>query len=191
VIASVKGKLQAVGDHYVVVDVGGVGFRVRTTQTLVDHATPGKTIELHTHMVVRENEISLYGFESTEEVDLFGVLLGVTGIGPRTALNILSAFSPETLRGVIGQGDVAALARVPGIGRKTAQRLALDLKDRLGAGGPGAAMPSLSAADADALNALTALGYSLSEAQEALSAVPPDVQGLDERILAALRALGS
>lgn len=190
-IASVKGKLQAVGDHYVVVDVGGVGFRVRTTQTLVDHATPGKTIELHTHMVVRENEISLYGFESTEEVDLFGVLLGVTGIGPRTALNILSAFSPETLRGVIGQGDVAALARVPGIGRKTAQRLALDLKDRLGAGGPGAAMPSLSAADADALNALTALGYSLSEAQEALSAVPPDVQGLDERILAALRALGS
>lgn len=179
------------GDGYVVVDVGGVGFRVRTTQNLTEHATPGKTIELQTHMVVRENEISLYGFQSTEEVDLFGVLINVSGIGPRTALSILSAFSPETLRGVISQGDVLALTRIPGIGRKTAQRLVLDLKDRLGTGGPGVAIPSLNAADADALNALTALGYSLSEAQEALAAVPADVQELDERILAALRALGS
>ncbi|NLG49671.1 MAG: Holliday junction branch migration protein RuvA [Chloroflexi bacterium] len=190
-IASLCGKLTAVGDDYVVVDVGGVGFRVRTTQSLIEHATPGKTVELQTHMIVRENEISLYGFQSTEEVDLFGVLIGVSGIGPRTALSILSAFSPETLRGVISQGDVQALTRIPGIGRKTAQRLALDLKDRLGVGGAGVALSSVNASDADALNALTALGYSLSEAQEALSLVPADVQGLDERILAALRALGS
>ncbi len=190
-IASLRGKLQAVGDHYVIVDVGGVGFRVRTTQNVIDHATPGKVIELHTHMVVRENEISLYGFQSVEELDLFGVLLNISGIGPRTALSILSAFSPETLRGVISQGDVMALTRIPGIGRKTAQRLALDLKDRLGTAGAGLVMPSMNAGDADAINALTALGYSLAEAQEALQAVPDDVQGLDERILAALRALGS
>lgn len=190
-IASLRGTLRAIRETWVLVEVGGVGYQVYVPGALLSEFTHiGQPVELYTYTHVRENELALYGFRTLEELDLFTMLLKVSGIGPRTALSILSAFSPETLRGIIAQGDALALTRVPGIGRKTAQRLVMDLKDKIGAP-TGAWVPSGLAVDADALNALTALGYSLAEAQTALAAVPKDIEALDERILAALRYLGS
>jgi len=189
VIASLRGQIQAVRSDALVVDVGGVGYLVYVPRSILDQPGHiGQTIELHTHLYVRETELTLYGFRAPEELELFSVLLGVSGIGPRTALAALSVFSPETLRGVVAQGDAAALTRIPGVGRKTAQRLVLDLRDRLGEAAAWA--PSASPADADVINALTALGYSVVEAQTAVGNLPPDVSELDERILAALRYLG-
>lgn len=191
-IASVSGRVKAVRKQTLVVDVGGVGFEIAVVNALLEgQAVVGQPIDLYTHMHVREAEISLYGFVTLAELDLFTTLLRVSGVGPRTALAVLSTFSPETLRSAIAQGNVAALTRIPGIGAKTAQRLVLDLKDKIGLTAAAMASTPLHEGDADVLNALTALGYSLAEAQSALRAIPADVESLDQRILAALRSLGS
>ena len=150
----------------------------------------GRMIDLLTHLHVGENEIALYGFSSLEELELFELLLGVTGIGPRTALAIVSTFAPETLRAVLAQGDPLALTRIPGVGRKMAQRLFVELKEKVGLTGR-AATNAPSPADVEVISALTALGYSLAEAQSAVAALPPEAKSLDERILAALRFFGS
>jgi len=190
VIASLRGQLQAVRKDCLVIDVGGVGYQVFVPRSLLDQPGHiGQTIELHTHLAVRDTELALYGFCTLEELELFNVLLGVSGIGPRTALSALSVFSPETLRGIVAQGDAGALTRIPGVGRKTAQRLVLDLRDRLGEAA--AWIPAGTRTDADVINALTALGYSVAEAQAAVNNLPADTSELDERILAALRYLGS
>jgi len=192
VIASLRGQLKAIRDDSVIIDVGGVGYQVHVTgPTLDELADVGQVVELHTHLHVRENGITIYGFRSLGELDLFAMLIGVSGIGPRTALATLSAFSPETLRDLLAQGDALALTRIPGIGPKTAQRLVLDLRDKVGAVGQALVPPGLSADDADLINALTSLGYSVLEAQGALRAVPADLTELDQRILTALRFLGS
>lgn len=189
-IASLRGQLQAVRSDALVIDVGGIGYLVYVPRSILDQPGHiGQIIELHTHLVVRETEIALYGFRAPEELELFSVLIGVSGIGPRTALAALSVFSPETLRGIVTQGDAAALTRIPGVGRKTAQRLVLDLRDRLGEAA--AWPPTATPADADVINALTALGYSVAEAQTAVGNLPAEAAELDERILAALRYLGS
>jgi Holliday junction DNA helicase RuvA len=191
-IASLRGQLKAVGEGRVIVEVGGVGYLVHVTGRTLDHlAAVGQAVELYTQMVVRENDISLFGFGSQEESDLFATLMTASGVGPRTAQSALATLAPETLRGAIARGDADALMRIPGVGRKTAQRLVLDLKDKVGLAGEALLAPSLTAGDADVINALTALGYSVVEAQSALGSVPADVQETDQRILAALRFLGS
>ncbi|MHB1295423.1 MAG: Holliday junction branch migration protein RuvA [Anaerolineae bacterium] len=190
-IASLRGQVRAVRGDSVVLEVGGVGYAVYVPVSLLDRLTVGTLVELHTYMVVRETAISLYGFETLEEREVFVTLLGVTGIGPRTALSTLSALSPDLLRNAIAQGDAAALARVPGLGRKMAQRLVLDLREKIGAASGSALSSPLSTADTDVLNALTSLGYSVVEAQDAVRALPEDAKELDERILTALRFLGN
>jgi Holliday junction DNA helicase RuvA len=192
VISSLQGQVQFIRNGLVVVDVGGVGYAVRVSSSALEKVPRvGQRIELYTHLMVRENDISLYGFVSLAELESFELLLGVTGVGPRVALSILSTLSPESLRQIIAQGDVAALTHVPGIGRKTAERLMLYLRDKLAPAGGAALVTTFSANDLDAINALTALGYSVAEAQSALAAIPAEVDGLDARILAALRSLGS
>ncbi|MBN1401214.1 MAG: Holliday junction branch migration protein RuvA [Anaerolineae bacterium] len=190
-IASLRGQVQALRENELVLRVGDVGYAVHVPRSLLDGRTRvGQVMELWTYTYVRENEIALYGFEVLDERDLFVTLLGVTGIGARTALAILSTFAPETLRTAIAQGNIDALTRIPGIGRKTAQRLLLDLKDKIGI--TAEVWPAASREiDLDVINALTALGYSVSEAQAALGVVPKEIESLDERILAALRAMGS
>jgi len=192
VIASLRGQLKAVRDDSVIIDVGGVGYRVYVTgPTLSELSDIGQVVELHTHLHVRENDIAVYGFRSLAELDLFVMLIGVSGIGPRTALATLSAFSPETLRDALVQGDALALTRIPGIGPKTAQRLVFDLRDKVTAAAGALVAPGLSPEDVDVIDALTSLGYSVLEAQTALRAIPKDLHELDERILAALQSLGS
>ena len=190
-IASLCGKVKALKDDSLIIDVGGVGFQVYVASTVLSKVIPiGQAIELYTHMNVRENEIALYGFRSAEEKEFFEMLLGVSGIGPRTALAALSALSPDTLRNAIVRGDASSLSRIPGVGKKTAQRLILDLKDRIDVPAESLATLAIHEGDAEVINALTALGYSLSESQSALASIPQDVHELDERILVALRFLG-
>ncbi len=174
------------------IDVGGVGYLVHVTRRTVEKLPPiGQTVALYTRMIVRENDVGLYGFGSREEGDLFATLMTSSGVGPRTAMAALAAFAPETLRGAIARGDADALTRIPGVGRKTAQRLVLELKDKMGGDIAALPTPNLTEGDADVINALTALGYSVVEAQAALGAIPADTQELDQRILAALRFFGS
>ena len=191
-IASLRGQVTAVGEDAIVVEVGGVGYSVHVPTSVRNEVMHiGQPIVLHTHLIVRENLLALYGFFTAEEEELFSTLLGVSGIGPRTAMAVLTTFSPETLRGAIAQGDASALTRIPGIGRKTAERLMLDLRDRIDVTSsvlPGAPIDQ---AEVDVINALTALGYSLAEARGAVDSIPEDTQSLDQRILAALRYLGT
>jgi Holliday junction DNA helicase RuvA len=187
-ITSLKGVLAAKGKDFVVVRVGGVGFQVFVPQSLLQQAPGmGQELTLHTHLHVRESELTLYGCASEEELSLFGTLLGVSGIGPKVGLSILSALPPEQLRAAIAQEDLAALSRVPGIGPKTAKKLVFDLKDKIGTQVPaGEPVPALTEADADLMAALTGLGYSVAEAQEAIRALPREELPLEERVRLAL-----
>ncbi|TFH40406.1 MAG: Holliday junction branch migration protein RuvA [Lysobacterales bacterium] len=191
-IASLRGVIQAINEQSLILEVNGVGYLVNVPATLAQPCYAlGDTLLLYTHLHLRENDIALYGFRTRSELELFLTLLTVPGIGPRTALAVIAMFSPETLRQAISQGDITALTQVPGIGRKTAQRLLVDLNDKIVVGHNQEFGLQLSPMDSDAVNALTALGYSIVEAQQALRQVPIEVSQLDERIIAALRYLGS
>ena len=187
-IASVRGIVAAVTDDALIVHVGGVGFRVLVPKALLERVTrPGQEITLHTHLHVRENELTLYGTETEEELALFRLLQTVSGIGPKVALSILSSLPPEQFRAAIAQEDVTALARVPGIGPKTAKKLVFDLKDKVGAEvPPGGLAPAMAQADADLISALTGLGYNVAEIQEALRHLPAEPLPLEERVRLAL-----
>jgi Holliday junction DNA helicase RuvA len=187
-IASLTGTLTAIGKDSVVVQVGGVGFRVFVPRRLLDAVGgPGQEVTLFTHLHVRENELTLYGCTSEEEITLFRLLQTVPGIGPRAAISVLSSLPPDRLQAAIAQEDEATLARVPGIGPKTAKKLVFDLKDKVAAElRVGEPRPALTEADADLIAALTGLGYSVAEVQEAISALPREPLPLEERVRLAL-----
>jgi Holliday junction DNA helicase RuvA len=188
VIASLRGLVVTTGKDWIVLLVGGVGFRVFVPQTVLDDSVePGQEATLYTHLHVRENELTLYGCSSEEELALFRLLLGVSGIGPKVALSILSSLAPDRLQAAIAQEDEVTLARVPGIGPKTAKKLVFDLKDKVQAELPRAeALALLTEADADLITALTSLGYSVVEAQEAVRSLPKESLPLEERVRLAL-----
>ena len=193
-IASVRGVLLVKGADHVVVEVGGLGVKVHVPASLVERlGTVGDEVTLSTHLLVREDDLSLYGFATGEELKLFEMLLRVSGIGPRTAMGMMSALAPESLKQAIAAGDVVALSRIPGLGKKTAERLVLDLRDKVGAVAVQAAMPfsGLTVAEAEVMAALTSLGYSAAEAQQAVRALPAEQMTLEEKILSALRSLST
>jgi len=185
-IASLAGRVSAVGKTYLVVEVGGVGFKVYVPTGLLGRDQLGQTVELYTYLHVRENNLSLYGFGSEDELTLFELLLGVERVGPRVALALLSALSPDALRTAIAQGDADVLARVPGIGPKTARKISFDLKDKVKAEMGAVAVSALTDADAKVIEALTTLGYSVVEAQAALQSLPAEEMPLEEKIRLAL-----
>lgn len=193
-IATLRGELRARGDNFVVVEVGGIGFRLLVPGSTLDELGDlGETVRLYTHLLTREDAITLYGFVTPEELELFELLLGVTGVGPRLALSVLSATSAEALRLAIAQEDVDLLVRVPGIGRKTASRMILDLKgkidiSRLGLPGVGIVSPE----QAELIDVLTSLGYSTAEARAAVASLPLEAKAepLEERIRLVLRYFG-
>ncbi|NIV38844.1 MAG: Holliday junction branch migration protein RuvA [Anaerolineae bacterium] len=187
-LASLSGVVAATGKGFVVIQVGGVGFQVAVPQTVLDGlASSGPELTVHTHLHVRENELALYGFGSEEELALFRLLLGVSGIGPKVGLSVLSFLPVDRLQAAIAQEDVAMLARVPGIGPKTAKKLVFDLKDKIAVDMmPGDSLPVITEADADLIAALTTLGYSVSEAQEAIRSLPREDLPLEERVRLAL-----
>jgi len=187
VIASLKGKLQAIGGDWAIVDVSGIGFQVyMPTSTLSTLGARGEEVELHTHLHLREDNATLYGFAAPEELGLFQTLISVSRLGPKLALAMLSAMSAEKLAMTIATGNADLLSEVPGVGKKTASRLILELKEKIGAGWAGPP-PEFAEENADVLAALTALGYSVREAAPAIAAIPPDPElTLEEKIKLAL-----
>ena len=189
-IATVHGKLQSRVDDSLVVNVGGIGLRVRVTSTTAANlGAVGGDVMLFTHLRVREDELSLYGFATQDELNLFETLLTVSGIGPKVGLGILNAASTETLRMAIAQGNVDVLTTLPGIGKKTAQRLVLELKGKVDVSGL-SQVSELSPLDEDVMNALINLGYSAAEAARAARAVPSSAKTLEDRLRWALQYLG-
>ena len=188
-IAGLHGTLQTVGSDWAIINVGGIGFQVyMPTSTLSTLGTIGKEVELHTHLHLREDNATLYGFATAEELGLFQTLIGVSGLGPKLALAMLSAMSVEKLTMAIATGSADLLAEVPGIGKKMADRLILELKGKLAAGWLGAPVAELAEENTDVLAALTSLGYSVSEATRAVASLPPSSDlSLEEKIKLALQ----
>jgi Holliday junction DNA helicase RuvA len=185
-IAAIRGVVIAHGADHVVVETNGVGYKV-----FVPRHPSRDEVLLHTHQVVREDAQALYGFETREELALFDLLIGVSGVGPKAALSILSVARPAEVASAIASSDAAALARAPGVGKKTAERLIVDLRGKIGrvAGEPTGGAPL--ATDDDAHAALVALGYTASEASAALQEVLPRGRAsTEERVAAALRTAG-
>ncbi len=189
-IASLSGTIQKIEASSLVVAVGGVGVRVFVPRTVLENVGGvGRAIGLYTHLQVREGDLSLFGFENEDDLELFTVLLGVQGVGPKVALAILGSLSPELLKSAIMREETAVLQRVPGIGKKTAERIMFQLRDKLDLGGAATAMPLVSDVDADVIDILTSLGFSIIEAQSALQHVPREVQAIDARVQGALQYL--
>jgi Holliday junction DNA helicase RuvA len=189
-IASLRGTvLQMQQPTFLVVEVGGVGFKVFVPASVFDELDGiGRGVFLHTYLMVREDALNLYGFSTEEQRSLFELLLTVQGVGPRLALSVLSSLSLDVLRTAVAQDQAEVLDRVPGVGRKTAEKIVFALKDKLGPGaGPGMLAP-VSDIDTEVIGALTALGYSVVEAQAALQSIPKG-QGTDveDRIRLALQ----
>lgn len=180
-IASLRGRVVARGADHVVVETGGVGYKV-----FVPRHPEGDEVLLHTHQVTREDGQFLFGFETREELALFELLIGVSGVGPRAGLSLLSVARPVDVAAAIASGDVGALAKAPGVGKKTAERLIVDLRSKMGRVAIGS---DGEIADADeAVAALRALGYTAAEAQAALRGVPPPAKATtEERLAQALR----
>ena len=192
-IAAIKGRLVGQQGDSLLIDIGPLVLQVQTSRTsIADAGEPGSEVYLHTYLYVREDQLALFGFSTTEELALFNLLLGVTGIGPRVATNILSATRPEPLLNAINGEDTAFLSRLPGIGRKTAARIILDLRGKLAEiGGGGGGGVAVSSADGDVVEALQALGYTAAEAHAAVGRLPRDAnRSVEERIVAALQAIG-
>ncbi len=188
-IAQLRGQIIKRGDDFVILDVHGVGFRVRVpASTLESLGMEGSNAELLTHLQVREDDLSLFGFATEDELELFELLLTVSGIGPKAALGILSAAPSQTVRAAIAQNNLDLLTGIPGIGKKTAQRLVLELKGKVEL--PEGEFAEVSPLDQEVVAALVTLGYSAAEAQRAARAVPASEKVLEDRIRAALRYLG-
>ena len=191
-IASLHGRLESLASDRAIIGVNGVGFLVNMpTSTLSTLGSIGKEVHLHTHLVLREDGAALYGFASTEELELFQTLIGVSGLGPKLALAVLSAMSVEQVTMAIATGSVALLTTISGIGKKMAERLILELKDKIGAGFLATPATQMARENADVLAALTSLGYSVNEASRAVTALPSSPElSLEEKVRLALQYLG-
>ena len=196
-IASLEGIVGAVGSDSVVLEIGGVGYRVYAGSGTIAAARHGAHLKLHTHHLVREDLHALYGFHTTEELGFFELLLTVAGVGPRVALAIVSARHVPDLQLAILQGDEAVLTAVSGVGRKLAARVILELKEKVAAAGMAAGLAGgrargAAVGETEVVAALQALGYSAGEAREAareavVGGAPGD--SLEERVKVALRTL--
>lgn len=196
-IASIRGEVIELALDHVVIDTAGVGYQLNATPATLARLTRGEEARLHTALIVREDSMTLYGFADTETRDLFGLLQTVSGVGPRLAMAVLAVLEPETLRKALAAGDLAALTRVPGIGKRGAERLVVELRDKVNLvpapDTPGAApVPVRTPVRDQVVEALTGLGFALKQAEPAVDAVlaeQPDA-GNSTALRAALGMLG-
>ena len=190
-ISSLHGKVESLGSDGAIINVNGIGFQVyMPTSTLSTLGAVGREVRLYTHFHLREDNASLYGFASPEELSLFQTFLSVSGLGPKTSLSMLSAMSVEQLVTAIATGSVEMLTTIPGIGKKTASRIILELKEKIGAGWIITPTTQLAQENTDVLAALTSLGYSPAEATRAVAALPADPKlTLEEKVKLALQFL--
>ena len=191
-ISSLQGTLVSLGSDWAIISVHGIGFQVyMSTSTLSTLGSIGKEVHLHTHFLLREDSATLYGFATVEELEFFRTLIGVTGLGPRLALAVLSAMNVEQLSMAIATGSIDLLTTISGIGKKTAERLILEMKDKIGAIPVTTPAAQLAQENTDVLAALISLGYSVSEANRALTSLPPSSElSLEEKVRLALQYFG-
>lgn len=186
-IATINGKITQVEVGSLVVEVGGVGLQVYVPDPISDQVKTGQTLFLHTYLVVREDALALYGFDTREGRDYFKLLLGVSGIGPRLAVTILSSLTPEAIRRAVFSEQPEIFSRVPGVGAKTAQKISFSLQDKISRDAGYEPLAAMSDADSEVLSALVALGYSVVEAQAALQSIPKDApEDVESRLRLAL-----
>lgn len=186
-IGTLNGTIRYKDLNTLVVDVNGVGYKVRvTTETALD-ATLNSSIFLWTHLAVRETSLELFGFIDKETHDIFELLITISGIGPKSALGILNVASPTMLRQAVANADTSYLTRVSGIGKKNAEKIVLELKDKLKTTAEDGGVDMRS--EGDALEALVSLGYNERDAREALRQIPKETVGASERVKVALKLL--
>jgi Holliday junction DNA helicase RuvA len=194
-IASLEGVVGAISADSLVIEVGGLGYRVFAAPAVLATATPGGRLKLHTHHLVREDQQALYGFRTPEELGFFNLLLTVNGVGPKVALAIVGSRPIADLQLAILAQDQAVLVSIPGIGKKLAERIIFELKEKVAAAGvavSGGAVAGAAAGEGEVVAALQALGYSSGEAREASRAALADLEvgsTLEDRVKAALRTL--
>jgi holliday junction DNA helicase RuvA len=188
-ISSLSGTVRFKDLNTLVVDVGGVGYKVLVSTDTSLEATLSEPIFLWTHLAVRETSLDLFGFLEKESLDVFELLITISGIGPKTALGILNVASPATLRQAVASSDTSYLTRVSGIGKKNAEKIVLELKDKLKVSEVD--MVGDVRSEGDAMEALVSLGYNERDAREALKKVPKETTGASERVRAALKLLSN
>jgi len=187
-IGQLTGKISHHEGRFVILDVSGVGYKIFISTETLNQIKNKPTVSLWTHLVVREDALDLYGFVDKFELEFFELLIGISGVGPKSALSILSLASPDTLRKAVASGNTGYLTQVSGIGRKIAEKIVLELRDKIG---------ELEGADTDleeeaeAVLALESLGYSNREACEALRKVPADITETGAKVKEALKQLSA
>ena len=187
-IGKIKGKIEYIRDNYVIVDVSGVGYKIFSTAYTLGKISGKESVELFVHTYVREDILALYGFLTLEELEMFELLISITGIGPKAAIGILTIATPKTIKTAILNEDASILTKVSGIGKKTADRVILELQNKIADLPQGDKDDAI--VDSDAIEALMTMGYNVTEAREALKMVPADVKDISQRIKLALQSLG-
>lgn len=190
-IAQLTGRIIHIEARFVILDVQGVGYKVFVIDDTLHGLKKDAEVTLWTYLAVREDALDLYGFRVKKEKDLFELLISVSSIGPKTALNILSLVASDTLVSAVRSGSTAHLVKVSGIGRKTAEKIVLELKDKLGGieARDGGELAAGMSSDMDAIEALKALGYDADEAREALKKIAKDMTDTGAKVKAALKVL--
>lgn len=187
-IASLRGRVLEMLADSVVIELGGVGLQVYVPAPLHDSLHRGESIFLHTYLVVREDALTLFGFESLEGREFFQLLLTVNGVGPRLALAVLSTMAPDAIRRAVFHEQAEVFSRVPGVGKKTAQKILLQLQDKITPDIGLEPVGAMGDTDSEVLEALTGLGYSVVEAQAAIQSIPRDTpQDVETRLRLALQ----
>lgn len=189
-LSHIKGVLEIKTEKYVVIDVAGVGFKVFVSPATAEKLPSlGQNIVVHTHLYVREDALELYGFLTQEELKFFELLLTISGVGPRVALGVLSIAPVKTLTSAIAKGEAEFLTKVSGIGTKIAQKIILELKDKIGKLGFEIG-EATELKDHEVIEALVGLGYSQSQVRSAVRQIPKEIHGVEKRVREALKILG-
>lgn len=187
-IATLRGEISQIEENALILEVGGVGLRVLVPAPLRTKAKTGEKVFLFTHLQVREDALTLYGFESQSDRELFNILLGVDGVGPKVALSVLSTMTLDAIQRAVFADEPEVLSRVPGVGKKTAQKMGIHLKDKLKPSDTLSQMASMTDKDSEVLAALAALGYSVVEAQAAIQSIAKDApDDVEDRLRLALQ----
>jgi len=187
-ISKIKGKIEYTRTKFVVVDVNGIGYKVYVTPYTLGKIAGKNTVEFFTHTYVREDTMDLYGFITLEELEMFELLISISGVGPKAGLGILTVATPRTIKTAILNEDSSILTKVSGVGKKTAERVILELRNKIADISIGDKEEAI--IDSDTIEALVSMGYSVTEARDALKAVPKDIKDVGQRIKSALKNLG-
>ena len=187
-ISTIKGKIEYSKGNFVVVEVNGIGYKIFTTPYILGKIAGKDEVKFFIHTYVREDILALYGFLSIEELEMFELLISISGVGPKAGLGILTVATPKTIKTAILNEDSSILTKVSGVGKKTAERVILELQNKIADISTGDKEEAV--IDSDAIEALVSMGYSVTEARDALKAVPKDLKDVGQRIKHALKNLG-